>query len=171
MCFTWNTKHQHESQTTPKIHIPNMLSCQMNHWFRTLNVTSSIQSPTRLDSASVPGRHPQFRKQISCQNTWLNCQIFLTPWPCQVAWPSQLRVVQHSWEYCKTKNINRVNIQVSARWQDALRTTTQTLMWAKNETGLLINQLSIIFQMHNGCALTKSQTIADMSLILTVWVS
>ena len=160
MCFTWNTKHQHESQKTTKIHIPNMLSRQMNHWFRTLTVTSSIQSSTSLDSASVPGRHAQFRKQILCQNTLLDWHIFPTPWPCQVAWPSQLRAVQHSCKYFKTKTINHVNIQASARWQDALRTTTQTLMWTKNNAGFPINQLSIIFQMHNGCALTNSQTIS-----------
>ena len=155
MCFTWNTKHQHESQTTPKIHISNMLSCQMNHWFRTLNVTSSIQSSTSLDSASVPGRHAQFRKQILCQNTWLDCHIFPTLWPCQVTWPSQLRAVQHNCKCCKTKKINHVNIQVSVN-----RTTTQALIWTKNEAGLPINQLSIIFQMHSGCALTNSQTIS-----------
>ena len=69
--------------------------------------------------------------------------------------------MQHSCKYCKTKNINHVNIQASARWKDALRTTTRTLMWTKNEAGLPINQPSIIFQNHNGCALSNSQTISQ----------
>ena len=160
MCFTWNTTHHHESQTAPKIHIPNILSCQMNYWFRTLAVTSSIKSSTSLGSASVPSRHAQFREKILCRNTWLDCHIFPTPWPCQVAWPSQLRAAQHSCKYCKTKNINHVYNQASARLQDTLRTTTQTLMRTKNEAGLPINQLSINCQMHNECKLTNSQSIS-----------
>ena len=99
----------------------------------------------------------KFMKQILSQHIWLDRHMFPTPLPCYASCLT-LSVEKSTTEVTNITKLNtkHVNIQLM---QDALCTHHQILIWAKTENYLPINQILIIFQMHDMYALTNSQTI------------
>ena len=156
-CFTWNVRNQHESQMTLNIHIHAHHVIMSNEPLVTAPEHHILNSNlNELQSASVPDRHAQFH-ETNLKSTYLVRSSHL-PNTLVLSSCLILSVKNSATEVTNiTKlNIKHVNIQLV---QDTLCTHHQILIWTKNEIDLPINQILIIFQMHDMYSLTNPQTI------------